>query len=240
MVSKIQNKTKRVIILIGPPGSGKGTQAYILDERMPNSFYFETSKIIEANVMGAKEGDVVFVKGKKYSLVHEGKLWKTGILCTPAVVSFWVKEKFKELADEGRGLVIAGSPRTLPEGEEVMPVLEKLYEKEHISIIELTLSAEQSIWRNSHRRICGLFRHPILYTEETKRLTHCPIDGSKLLKREGLDDPETVKVRLKEYTERTKPLIEFFRKKGYKMKKVNGEQTPEEVANDILHAIGQK
>lgn len=237
MVSKKQDKSKRVIILIGPPGSGKGTQAYILDERLPNSFYFETSKIIEANVMEAKEGDVVVIGGKKYSLAHERKLWKTGILCTPEVVSFWVKEKFRELAAEERGLVIAGSPRTLHEGEEVMPVLEKLYGKQHISIIELTLSAEQSIWRNSHRRICALFRHPILYTEETKRLTKCPIDGSKLLKRRGLDDPKTVKVRLKEYALRTKPLLQFFKTKGYKVKKINGEQTPEEVANDILQAV---
>jgi len=227
----------KVIILIGPPGSGKGTQAYLLNEELKNVYYFETSKIIEANVMDAKEGDTVEIEGEKYPLTRERELWKSGILCTPKVVSFWVVEKFRELASEGQSIVIAGSPRTLSEGEEVIPILEDLYGKENITIFEIKLRAEQSLWRNSHRRICSLFRHPIIYNEGTKNLTVCPLDGSKLLRREGLDDVETIKVRLKEYEERTEPLLGFMANRGFEINVVNGEQGIENVHEDIMKAI---
>lgn len=226
-----------VFILIGPPGSGKGTQAFILTERFPGLFYFETSRIIEENVMHAKPQDHVRIGKKKYFLQHERNLWKSGILCTPEVVSFWVNEKFRELASQKRGLVIAGSPRTLYEGKEVMPVLEKLYGKKYIVILELALETEASIWRNSHRRLCALFRHPILYSRETKMLKHCPLDGSKLLVRKGLDDPQTIQVRVREYHERTRPLLAFFRARGYRTKRINGAQLPERVADDIARAL---
>jgi len=163
---------------------------------VPNAFYFETSSIIEENVMNAKANDFVMVSGKKYSLVHERELWKAGILCTPAVVSFWVNKKFKDLAAQRRTLIIAGSPRTMQEGQQVMPVLAKLYGKEHITVIALRLGGEQSLFRNSHRRMCKLFRHPILFTPETEKLTKCPLDGSPLLRREGLDDPKRRKVNI--------------------------------------------
>jgi len=55
-------------------------------------------------------------------------------------------------------------------------------------------------------------RHSILFNDETKDLTICPLDGSKLVKREGLDDPKTIKVRLKEYAERTYPIFDYFEK----------------------------
>ena len=76
------NKDKEVIILIGPPGSGKGTQAELLADKL-GLFYFETSKIIEECVMNAQENEVVEIEGEKYSLAHEKHLWETGVLCTP-------------------------------------------------------------------------------------------------------------------------------------------------------------
>ena len=61
-------------------------------------------------------------------------------------------------------------------------------------------------------------RHSILFNKETENLTICPLDGSKLVKREGLDDPETIKVRLKQYKERTFPMVEYFEKNRFKIK----------------------
>lgn len=226
-------RNSKVIILLGPPGSGKGTQAKLISEKL-NLDYIETSKIIEANVMRAKAGDFVEIKGKKYLLLKEKILWKTGKLCTPEIVSFWVKRKIKELSKEERGLVFAGSPRTLIEGKEITPLLKKIYGQENIKIFLLEISPEETIFRNSQRRICELLRHPILTTPETAKLTSCPLDGSKLLKRKGLDDPEVIKVRLKEYKERTEPLIDYFKKEGLKVKVVNGEQSVAEVFKDIL------
>ena len=80
-------------------------------------------------------------------------------------------------------------------------------------------------------------RHPILYSKETEKLKRCPLDGSKLLKRKGLDDPEVIKVRLKEYQERTFPLIEYFEKEGLEVQKINGSPPPADVFKNILCQI---
>lgn len=229
----------RVIILLGPPGSGKGTQAELISEKL-NLYYIETSKIIEVNVMKAKAGDFVKIKGKKYSLLSEKNLWQTGKLCTPEVVSFWMKNKIKELSKEERGLVFAGSPRTLYEGKEIIPLLKKLYGSKNIKVILIQISPEETIFRNSNRRICELMRHPILYSKETEKLKKCPLDGSKLRKRKGLDDPEVIKVRLKEYQERTFPLIEYFEKQGLEVKKINGSPPPADVFFALLKSLKSK
>lgn len=231
-----QSSHQQVIIVLGMPGSGKGTQSELLSEKF-NWYLLETSKLIEARVMNAAEDEYLEVNGVKYSLVKEKELWQSGILCTPPFVFFIVSQKIKELAREGKGVILSGSPRTLPEGREMVPLLKAEYGMENVKIILLELSPEQTIWRNSHRRICQLMRHPILYTEETARLQKCPLDDSPLLKREGLDDPEVIKVRIKEYRERTEPLIEFFEQQGLKVHRINGEQPVAAVFEDVLKAL---
>lgn len=230
-------KKPSVIIILGQPGSGKGTQAELVAGKF-NLYNLETSKIIETKVMNAKKGEYALVGGQKYYFSHEKELWTKGILCSPPFVSFLVRTKLQELAKEGKGVVMSGSPRTLLEGQEVIPFLKKLYGASNIKIVLLELTPEQTIWRNSNRRICELMRHPILSTQkEFLSLTHCPLDGSRLMKRKGLDDPETIKVRLKEYRERTYPLINYFKKQGLKVNKINGEQSVEDVHKDVLKAI---
>lgn len=241
-MKKFKPKTKsqkpRVIIIIGPPGSGKGTQATLLADKL-GLFYFETSKIIEERVMNAKKGEYVEIEGKKYYLLNEKKIWETGGLCSPPLVTYWVQEKIKELAEKGEGIVFAGSPRTLYETERIMPILNKFYGKKNIKIILFTLSPKTSIFRNSHRRICELLRHPILYNDETKNLTKCPLDGSKLIRRKKLDDSETIKIRIKEYKERTLPIIDYFKKKGYKVKKISASPPPAVIFKKLLNYLSK-
>lgn len=230
-------KKPSVIILLGAPGAGKGTQAELLDEKL-SSYYLETSKLIEASVMQAKKGEHVNVGGKKYDLLNEKKLWETGILCSPPFVSYLVKQKINELAKEGRDILMAGSPRTLVEGKDQIPFLKKLFGEKNIKIVVIEISPEETMRRNSRRRICELMRHPILSTEKAfLGLKHCPLDGSRLVRRKGLDDPETIKVRLREYKERTYPLIQYFKGEGLKVRRVNGEQSVGKVQEDILKAI---
>ena len=224
---------KLIIILLGPPGSGKGTQAELLSEKL-NLYYIETSKVIENTVMVAQKNDFITIKKKKYFLRKEKKFWQTGILCSPPFAAYLIKNKIKELSKMGKNLVLAGSPRTLYEGKEIIPFLKKLYGKSNIKVILIKLSAKESIFRNSHRRICELMRHPILYNKETVKLTKCPLDGSKLIKRKKLDELETIKIRLKEYKERTFPLIDYFKKEGVKIRKINGEQSVADVFKNIL------
>jgi len=229
-------KNKLVIILLGPPGSGKGTQAGLLAEKL-GLYYFETSKILEEAFNKSKEEEFIKISGKKYFFSHEKNLWEKGILCSPPFVTYLVKKKIKEIYRRGENLVIAGSPRTLYEGKELMPLLEELYGKKNIKIILIQVSAEESIFRNSHRRICKLMRHPILYSEETKKLKFCPLDGSKLIRRKGLDDSKTIKIRLEQYRERTLPLVEYLKGRGLKIKKVKGEGSIAKVFERILRTL---
>jgi len=227
----------KVIILLGPPGSGKGTQAELLTEKL-NLEYLETAKIGEERIKKAKKGEYIIVDGKKFYFEKEKKLWETGKLWDPPFITHLMGEKIKEVFEKERGIVFAGSPRTLYEGEKIIPLLKKLYGPKNIKIILLDISAQETIFRNSHRRICQLMRHPILsIKKEFLNLKYCPLDGSKLMKRKGLDEPDTIKVRLKEYKERTFPLIELFKKQGLKVKKIDGEQSVADVFKDILKAI---
>ncbi len=229
-------ENKKIIIILGPPGAGKGTQSELLADKL-NLYYFETSKILERAFSLNGKNKFLEVSGKKYYFQEQKKLWQTGKLCDPPFVSKLVEEEIKELWKEGKGIIFAGSPRTIYEGKKIVPLLKKLYGKKNITIILLSISAKESIFRNSHRRICELFRHPIIYSEETKRLKNCPLDGSKLIKRKGLDDPETIKIRLKEYRQRTFPLVDFFKKSGLTVEKVNGEGAVANVYRRILRKI---
>lgn len=229
-------KNKQVIILIGPPGAGKGTQGELLAEKL-GLYYFETSKILERSFQEHEKGEFLEAEGKKYLFEDEEKLWKEGVLCSPPFVTQLVKEKITDLSEKGESLLLSGSPRTLHEGENIMPFLEELYGKEKIKIILLEISPEQTIFRNSNRRICELMRHPMLYTKETKSLTQCPLDGSKLMKRKGLDDPDVIPKRLEQFKERTMPLLELFAKMNFEVKKVNGEGTVVEVFERNLKAL---
>lgn len=230
------SNSQMVIIIIGPPGSGKGTQAELLAERL-NLYYLETSKILEEKFR-EKKTNFIIVEGKKYYFKKEKKLWESGILCSPPFVTFLIKEKIKKLFKAKKNLVLAGSPRTLYEGEKIIPLLKKLYGSENIKVVLLKIAPQETLKRNRQRRICQLMRHPILATKkEFLKLSYCPLDGSKLLRRKGLDDPETIKIRLEEYKERTLPLIDYFKKQGLKVKEVNGERSVEEVFKDILKAL---
>jgi len=119
------NNEKSVIILLGPPGAGKGTQAELLSEKL-GFYYLETSKIIESNVMKAGENEMVEIDGKKYYSQEEKKLWETGKLCSPPFVTYLIKKEIQDLFQKGESLILAGSPRTIYEGEKLIPLLKKL------------------------------------------------------------------------------------------------------------------
>ena len=233
---KNSKSKKLVIILLGPPGSGKGTQAGLLADKL-GLYYFETSKILEKSFNLSKKQKFIKIANKKYFYINEKKLWTKGFLCSPPFTSYLVKKRIKQLYKAGENLIIAGSPRTLYEGKNIMPVLEKLCGKKNIKVILIQVSAQESIFRNSHRRICELMRHPILYSKETAELKFCPLDGSKLIRRKGLDDPDTIKIRLDEYKNRTLPLIKYFRERKLNVKEINGKGSVSKVFESILKSL---
>lgn len=227
---------KQIIMLFGPPGAGKGTQAEILSDKT-GYYHFESSKIIEACFKNENPEKVFEIEGESYKVEDEKKRWEAGLLNSPPFVVFLMVEKIKDLAKEGKSIIFSGSPRTVYEAEREIPLFKELYGQNNIRFVMLEISAETTIFRNSHRRICELIRHSILFSPETENLTLCPLDGSSLIKRKGLDDVETIKKRIDIFKEQTFPVTQIIEKEGLRVNKVNGEQSVADVHKDVVEAI---
>jgi adenylate kinase len=226
---------KMVIIVMGSPGAGKGTQASLLAEKF-ELYHWETSRVVGREIEKAAKGSFVGIEGKKFYFEKEKKLREKGKLWDPPFVVYLIKKKLKELAKEGRGVVLTGSPRTVYEGEKIVPLLKKLYGQKNIKVLLLEVTEKEVIWRNTRRRECELIRHPILYSKETAQLTKCPLDGSKLVSRVD-DTPEAIRVRLKEYRKKTLPLIDLFQKEGLEVMKIDGSPPPADVFYNVLKVL---
>jgi len=227
---------KQLVILFGQPGAGKGTQAELLVDKF-GFHHFESSKVLEAFYKKEDPEKVVKADGEKFKVGDEITRWKTGLLNSPKFVVALFTEKIKALAKEGESIVFSGSPRTVYEAEKEIPLFIKLYGKENIKVVVLEISAEQTIYRNSHRKICDLMRHNIVFTPETEKLTKCPLDGSDLVARKNLDDVETIKKRIQVFQEETLPVLAVAERLGLKSHKINAEKTVVEVHQAVLTAI---
>lgn len=233
--NKVSGAGSKVIIILGPPGSGKGTQAELLGGEF-DFFLWETSSIIGRIIEQGGKGEFVEIEGKKYFFEEQREIRRKGELWDGNFVFYFTKKKIKELFEEEKGIIMSGSPRNVSEGKKLIPFLKKLYGAKNIVVIVIKLTPKETLWRNSHRRECELTTHSILYTKETEKLTKCPLDGSKLMFRKD-DNPETIKIRLKEYKEKTLPLIKLFKKQGLRAKEINGEQPVADVFKDILKKL---
>jgi len=217
---------KQIVILIGPPGSGKDTQAQLLADDF-GFYHLKTSEIIEQKLKYSSEDDPVL--GPR---VQE---YKAGKLVNPEYVALLVIDKIKEVGTT-RSIVFSGSFRTLYEAEHEIPVVEELFGRENIHVVNIEVSEEESMKRNSKRRICKANRHPIPNFPEYENITTCPKDGSEIITR-ILDNLDTIKIRYQTYLEDTKPALELFKEHDYDIIPINGAQSIRDVHKDILNAI---
>ena len=218
---------KWVVIIIGPPGSGKDTQAELLAREL-KFVEIKSSKIIEDKLKSADINDAV--------MNHEKELHASGQLNTREVVDAWIIERIEEVGATGVGLVGNGWPREINEVETEMGAVEKFYDKDSIKIVTVTLSEAESVKRNSKRRVCEQNGHPIFDTKDNEGATVCPQDGSEIIFRVD-DTPETISKRYQVYIIQTQPVIDFLSKKGYNVITINGEQPIEDVHRDILDKL---
>ena len=220
------------VFLIGPPGSGKGTQADLLAQRF-GLVHIQTSKLGEEKINNQE-----LVKNDP-ELAEVKRLYDKGELFPPPWAVKIVLEKVKELAEQNKGVVFSGSPRTIYEAENEMPYFENLYGKENIKVLNLKIGEEESVGRNSNRRVCKANGHPIPNFDQFKNILVCPQDGSEIITR-SLDTPETIKTRNEVYRRRTEPILALFKDKNYNVIEVNGEQLIEKVFKDILYKLNDK
>jgi adenylate kinase len=207
------------LILLGPPGSGKGTQGKALqeDHRLP---YYATGDIFRAAV---KEGSELGKKAKEY--MSNGDLVPDEVtigLITERVAS-------EEAAD---GFILDGFPRTVGQAEALEERMKKLG-REMTAAILIDTPEEEVIRRLGGRRTCTKDGSHIFHVEfdPPKEEGVCDEDGAKLVIRDD-DTPEVIRHRLEEYHEKTEPLIDYYEDRGI-LQRVNGEQAPDAVAEDI-------
>lgn len=223
---------KKIIAIYGPPGSGKGTQAKLLEANF-NFYHFDTGKYIEQLIRDPEN-----LKNK--IIQRERKKFESGELCTPSWILKIIAKKIKKMGKADFSIVLSGSPRTIFEafGDSkntgLIKTLEKIYRKK-IYFVHLNVAAETSIYRNSNRTICSLCSAPILY-KKTKESVNCPFCDSPVRRRK-LDKPEIIKVRLEEYRGRTKPILERLKKMGYKINYVNAEPPPHKIYQEIVSKL---
>jgi len=196
--------------------------------------HFDTGKYLESFVH-----DPANLKNKK--IQEERKLFDSGILLSPDFVLNVVKNKVEKIAKSDFGIVFSGSPRTLFEAEGLLPVLEKNYGKKNVVPVVLKVKDHTSIKRNSARMVCGLCKSTIIKSLLSNKYNHkmCPVCGANLYKR-TLDNPEVIKVRLKEYRNRTEPIFDFLKKRGYHISEIDGEKRPDAVFEDLKKKIAKK
>ena len=217
-------ENKIAVVIFGPPGSGKGTQAERLAGRF-NMHHLNLGGLIEKIVHDpARQDDSV--------IQRERRNFESGMLCTPEWVVEQVAGEVRRLAGEGKSIVFSGNPRTLPEAEHEIPLFEELYSKENIFFVRILVGPETSIFRNSHRRICSRCGQALIYTPDNEKLVSCPVCGGSLVTR-TLDNIDAIKVRLQQYEDLTKPIFEYVEERGYAIHVVSGESDPDTVANEI-------
>lgn len=211
------------IIMLGAPGAGKGTQA----ERIADKYgipHISTGDIFRANI---KEGTELGKEAKGYM--------DQGLLVPDSLTVALVMDRISQ-PDCGRGYILDGFPRTIPQAESLSKALAEKGEALDYAI-DVDVPDENIVTRMSGRRACpgcGATYH-IIYAAPAKEGI-CDKCGSELYLRDD-DKPETVQKRLAVYHEQTQPLIEYYQKANI-LHTVDGTKGLEEVFQSITEILG--
>jgi len=209
------------LILFGPPGAGKGTQAARLQEdfRLP---YVATGDILRAAV---KEGTELGVKAKPY--MDAGKLVPDDLLIDLIVDRIGV--------DDARdGFILDGFPRTRAQADALGEAFDRLGRR-ITAVLLFDVPDDELIRRISGRRVSvktGRVYH--IESDPPKHEGRCDVDGSRLVQRDD-DKPEVVEQRLKVYHDETEPLVSYYDERGL-LRRVDGTRSPTEV-HDHVRAV---
>jgi len=219
----MQNLKAKIIILVGPPGSGKGTQAELLTQRL-NLRIIHLSQLIREKFK--KEPD-------NPDVIESKKAYEEGRLTNGKIVAKWVAEKINRLGEKEveKGLVLDGAARTIEETTKTIELLDEIVGKENIKVFFIKISPEETIKRNTKRVICQKCLKPI-DPKLIGKIEKCPYCGGRLGKRE-MDQKNIIENRLRVYREKTLPSLQYIKEQKMLIE-VDGEQPIEKVYQDIL------
>ncbi len=210
------------LILFGPPGAGKGTQA----ERLRKDFelpYVATGDMLRANV---KEETDLGKKAQEY--MDAGELVPDDLIVAMA------RERLSQ-DDAQDGFILDGFPRTIDQAKVLDEQLSELGRRVTAALL-IDVPDKEVIRRLSGRRMCVKSGHN--YHVEFDPPKHdgvCDQDGSRLVQRED-DKPEVIENRLRVYHEHTKPLVDYYDERGL-MRRIDGTRDPADVHGHIRAVI---
>jgi len=210
------------LILLGPPGAGKGTQA----ERLTDDFnlpYIATGEILRQAVRDETE------LGRKAKAFMDA-----GELVPDDIISGVILQALGR-SEAQDGFLLDGFPRTVQQADALEQGLADV-DRELTAAILIEAPDEEVIRRLSGRRVSvktGRVYH--LEFDPPKHEGRCDVDGSRLVQRED-DKPETIVNRLKVYHEQTKPLVQYYEDRGL-LRRFDGTRSPTEVHDHIRATI---
>lgn len=212
------------LVLIGPPGAGKGTQAKILQKRLGIDHISSGDLLRAAIAAGTSKGK----EAKRYM--------DRGELVPDEVVVSLIEEKLVQ--DDGREFLLDGFPRTVRQAETLSAMLADKGRAIEAAL-SLTVPTEELVARLGGRRtcrVCGAMYHMVF--DRPQQQGRCDKCGGELYQRED-DNEETIRARLKVFDKQTQPVLEHYAKLG-KLRPVDGCGTPAEVSERVVAIIGER
>lgn len=210
------------LVLLGPPGSGKGTQGERLNEdlRLP---YYATGDILRGAVRDETE---LGRTAKEYM--------DRGDLVPDEVIVGVIAERI-DSSEALDGFILDGFPRTTPQAEALDAKLSELG-RAVTAVLLIDVSDDEVVRRLGGRRTCEANGHVFhVEFEPPKQEGICDIDGSELIVRDD-DKPEVIRKRLETYHEKTEPLVSYYDSRSV-LRRISGEAPPEEVAEQIRRIL---
>jgi adenylate kinase len=213
------------LILLGPPGAGKGTQA----QRMVEHYHIPQISTGDILRTAVKEGTALGKQAKAF--MEKGQL-------VPDEVVVGIIDERLRAPDCKTGFILDGFPRTIPQAEALQAILDKIG-KSVDHVVNIEVDPEELVRRLTGRRTCkncgGMFH---VFFHPPRNEGACDRCGGTLYQRED-DKEETIRTRLKEYERQTSPLVEYYQRKKL-LRSIQGVGGQNQIFEQIIRVLDAK